>query len=68
MGSQAIIYVLIFVGVILIVEGIYLVSFGKSIRLNSRVNRRLTLLEQGKDREEVFEALRKERDQHLSGL
>ena len=41
MGSQAIIYVLIFIGVVLIVEGIYLVMFGKSIKLNSRVNRRL---------------------------
>ncbi|MBV1864341.1 MAG: type II secretion system F family protein [Rhodobacteraceae bacterium] len=64
MGTQAIIYILMFVGVVLIVEGIYLVAFGKSIKLNSRVNRRLALLEQGKDREEVFETLRKERDQH----
>ena len=68
MGAQVIIYVLIFVGILLIVEGIYLVMFGKSIRLNSRVNRRLALLEQGKAREEVFEALRKERDQHLPGI
>ena len=68
MGSQAIIYLLIFVGVVLIVEGIYLVTFGKSIKLNSRVNRRLALLEQGKAQEEVFETLRKERDQHLKGL
>lgn len=64
MGTQAIIYILMFVGIVLIVEGIYLVAFGKSIKLNSRVNRRLALLEQGKDREEVFETLRKERDQH----
>ncbi len=68
MGTQAIIYILIFVGVVLIIEGIYLVTFGKSIKLNSRVNRRLALLEQGKDQEEVFEVLRKEREQHLSGL
>lgn len=68
MGTQAIIFGLLFVGVVLIIEGIYLVMFGKSIKLNSRVNRRLALLEQGKAQEEVFEALRKERDQHLSGL
>ena len=68
MGTQAIIFGLLFVGVVLIVEGIYLVMFGKSIKLNSRVNRRLALMEQGKAQEEVFEALRKERDQHLKGL
>lgn len=68
MGGAAIIYVLIFIGVILIVEGIYLVCFGKSIKLNSRVNRRLALMESGKEQEEVLETLRKERDQHLKGL
>ena len=57
-----------FVGVVLIIEGIYLVAFGRSIKLNSRVNRRLAMMEQGKDREEVFEALRKERDQHRKGF
>lgn len=68
MGAQALIYLLIFVGIVLIVEGIYLVSFGKSIKLNSRVNRRLALMEAGKDQDEVLETLRKERDQHLRGL
>ncbi|MEM9850886.1 MAG: type II secretion system F family protein [Pseudomonadota bacterium] len=68
MGSQFIIYILIFVGVVLIVEGIYLVSFGKSIKLNSRINRRLAMMEQGKEQAEIFETLRKERDQHLKGL
>jgi tight adherence protein B len=68
MGTQAIIYLLIFVGVVLIVEGIYLVAFGRTIKLNSRLNRRLALMEQGKAQEEVLEALRKQRDQHLSGL
>ncbi|MEM7438974.1 MAG: type II secretion system F family protein [Pseudomonadota bacterium] len=68
MGGAAIIYILIFIGVVLIVEGIYLVCFGKSIKLNSRVNRRLALMESGKDQEQVLETLRKERDQHLKGL
>jgi tight adherence protein B len=60
-----IIYGLIFVAVLLLVEGIYLVVFGKSISLNSRVNRRLELLEKGGQREQVLEQLRKEASQHL---
>jgi len=60
-----IIYGLIFIAVLLLVEGIYLVVFGKSISLNSKVNRRLTLLEKGGQREQVLEQLRKEASQHL---
>lgn len=60
-----IIYALIFIAVLLLVEGIYLVVFGKSISLNSRVNRRLALLEKGGQREQVLEQLRKEASQHL---
>ncbi len=64
MSPEPIIYAAIFIGVLLAVEGIYLVVFGSSIRLNSRVNRRLDLLERGNDREEVLETLRREREQH----
>jgi tight adherence protein B len=60
-----IIYALIFVAVLLLVEGLYLVAFGKSISLNSKVNRRLELLEKGGKREQVLEQLRKEASQHL---
>ncbi|MGB7322580.1 MAG: type II secretion system F family protein [Albidovulum sp.] len=60
-----IIYGLIFLAVLLLVEGIYLVVFGKSISLNSKVNRRLELLEKGGQRELVLEQLRKEASQHL---
>ena len=60
-----IIYGLIFLAVLLLVEGIYLVVFGKSISLNSKVNRRLDLLEKGGQREKVLEQLRKEASQHL---
>lgn len=59
------IYILIFVGVLVLVEGIYLTVFGKSISLNSKVNRRLELLEKGNTREQVLEQLRKEMGQHL---
>jgi tight adherence protein B len=63
-SATPIIYGLIFLAVLLLVEGIYLLAFGKSISLNSRVNRRLDLLEKGGRREAVLEQLRKEISQH----
>jgi tight adherence protein B len=57
---------MIFVAVVVIVNGIYLIVFGKSISLNSRVSRRLTLLEKNANREQVLEQLRKEMNQHLN--
>ena len=65
LSATPIIYGLIFVAVLLLVEGIYLLVFGKSISLNSRVNRRLAMLDKGARREEVLEQLRKEASQHL---
>ena len=65
-SAAPIIYGLVFVGVLLLVEGIYLTVFGKSISLNSRVNRRLALLEKGGNREQVLEQLRKEMSQHMN--
>lgn len=62
---EALIYVVIFVAVFALVEGIYLVAFGKSISLNSRVNRRLDMLDKGVGREQVLEQLRKEMQQHM---
>lgn len=65
-SGDFIIYGIIFVAVLLLVEGIYLVAFGKSISLNSRVNRRLDMLEKGAGREQVLEQLRKEMHQHMN--
>ncbi|TNF58613.1 MAG: pilus assembly protein TadB [Rhodobacteraceae bacterium] len=65
MSAEPIIYGLIFVAVLVLVEGIYLVAFGKSISLNSRVNRRLEMLDKGTRREQVLEQLRKEMQQHM---
>jgi len=65
MSAEPIIYGLIFVGVLVLVEGLYLVTFGKSISLNNRVNRRLEMLDKGTGREEVLEKLRKEMQQHM---
>ncbi len=64
-SAEPLIYGLIFIAVLVLVEGVYLTVFGKSISLNSRVNRRLDLLEKGTAREEVMEQLRKEMSQHL---
>jgi tight adherence protein B len=65
MSAEPIIYGLIFIGVLVLVEGLYLVAFGKSISLNSRVNRRLEMLNKGGTRDEVLEKLRKEMQQHM---
>ncbi|NND20870.1 MAG: pilus assembly protein TadB [Boseongicola sp.] len=65
MSAEPLIYGLIFLAVLALVQGIYLTVFGKSISLNSRVNRRLEMLEKGAGREQVLEQLRKEMSQHM---
>ncbi len=64
-SAEPLIYGLIFIAVLVIVEGIYLTVFGKSISLNNRINRRLDMMEKGAAREQVLEQLRKEMGQHL---
>ena len=59
-----IIYAVVFVGILLLVEALYLIAFGKSIRLGSRMNRRLEMLEKGATQREVLERLRKEATLH----
>jgi tight adherence protein B len=66
LSIEPLIYGLIFVGVLVLVEGIYLTVFGRSISLNARVNRRLEMLEKGNRRDEVMEKLRKEMSQHMN--
>jgi len=68
MSLEPLIYALIFAGVLFMVEGIYLLIFGKSVRLEGRVNRRLELLEKGEDPEEVLNTLRREREQHRTSI
>lgn len=65
---QPIVYALIFVGVLLMVEGLYLVFFGKTLKREKRVNRRLSLLQEGRDTEEVLSILRQEREGSKSVL
>ncbi|SRR6056297_195692 len=64
-SAAPLIYILIFIGVLALVQGIYLTVFGKSISLNNRINRRLDMLEKGAGREQVLEQLRKEMSQHM---
>jgi tight adherence protein B len=68
LSIEPLIYIGIFVGIVMLVEGVYLAIFGKSISLNARVNRRLTMLEKGTSREEVLAKLRKEMDQHKGSI
>ncbi|GIT89920.1 pilus assembly protein TadB [Jannaschia pagri] len=64
LSIEPLIYIAIFGSVYLIIGGIYMLVFGKSIKLNNRVNRRLSLMEQGATRDEVMAVLRKEMSQH----
>lgn len=64
-SMEPLIYISIFVGVLALVQGIYLTVFGRSISLNNRINRRLEMLEKGAGREQVLEQLRKEMSQHM---
>lgn len=64
-SAEPLIYIVIFIAVLAMVQGVYLVLFGKSISLNGKVNRRLELLEKGGGREQVLDQLRKEMTQHM---
>jgi tight adherence protein B len=66
-SAEPLIYLAIFGANVLIIGGLYLFVFGKSIKLNNRVNRRLTLLEKGVTRDQVMAQLRKEMSQHDRG-
>ncbi|MDZ4395340.1 type II secretion system F family protein [Cypionkella sp.] len=65
-SAAPLLYILIFVAVVVMVNGLYLVVFGKSISLNNRMSRRLALLEKNNNREQVLEQLRKETEQHVN--
>lgn len=66
-SPEPIIYIAIFVAVLAVVEGIYLLFFGSSVRANRKVNRRLEMLDKaGGNREEVLDKLRKEMQQHMT--
>lgn len=66
MAVAPLVFIAIFIGIFLAVEGIYLLAFGRSARRDAKVNRRLDLLEKGDDPMEVLTQLRKERERHIS--
>ncbi len=59
---QLTVFALIFAGIYLMLGGLYLLAFGQQIRRGRRINRRLALLQDGRDSEEVLAILRHERD------
>lgn len=65
-SAEPILFALIFVGVLVAVEGLYLLAFGRSARQGRKVNRRLELLDQGVDVMAVLHQLRKERERHVN--
>jgi tight adherence protein B len=64
-SAEPVIYILIFIAVLALVQGAYLVIFGKSISMDGKVNRRLDMLDKGGSREQVLDQLRKEMTQHM---
>lgn len=60
--TQAWLLGLLFIGVLMIVEGVYLFAFGRTHKRESKVNRRLRMLESGADPAAVLSQLRKERE------
>jgi len=62
---EPLIYILIFVAVLALVQGAYLVIFGKSISMDGKVNRRLDMLDKCGSRAQVMDQLRKEMTQHM---
>ncbi|MFN3845436.1 MAG: type II secretion system F family protein [Paracoccaceae bacterium] len=65
-SAAPLIYIMIFIAVVVLVEGLYLTVFGKSISMDSRVSRRLALMQKNGNREQVLEQLRKEMSQHMA--
>jgi tight adherence protein B len=62
MVLQLVVFVLIFASIYLMLGGLYLLFFGGQMRRGRRINRRLALLQEGRDGEEVLAILRNERD------
>lgn len=67
-SPTVVIYGAIFLGIMILVQGMYMLVFGRSIRLGSRMNRRLEFLEKSSDRGKALETLRKEITQHSGGV
>ncbi len=64
LSLSPLIYLAIFGAVLLVIQGLYLLAFGKSIEHDSKLNRRLDLMARGHSKRDVMEQLRKERAAH----
>ncbi|MBP1807136.1 type II secretion system F family protein [Rubellimicrobium aerolatum] len=62
---EALISALVFAAVLLLVQGVALLAFGRRLRLARRIDRRLDRLDRGEDRTRAIERLRKEVTEHL---
>lgn len=68
LSISPLIYLAIFGAVLLLINGIYLMAFGRSIEHDSKLNRRLELMQKGQAKKDVMEQLRKERSIHKGGF
>jgi len=68
MPVQVIVYGVVFLAIFLLFEGAYLAMFGKSVRSDSKYNRRLRMLKGGMTNKDTMEQLRKEMDIHHAAL
>jgi len=61
---EALVYLIVFASIFVLFEGAYLVLFGRSVKANSKVNRRIALMSTGMSAKDTMEKLRKELDLH----
>lgn len=64
LSLSPLVYIAIFGSVLLVIQGLYLILFGRSMAHDSKMNRRLELMSKGKTKKDVLEQLRKERSIH----
>ena len=65
---STLIYIAIFGAILLVIQGIYLITFGRSIEHDSKLNRRLEMMQKGLGKKDVMEQLRRERSVHKGQL
>ena len=64
MPTEFIVYGVVFLSIFFLFEGVYLVLFGRNVRGNSKVNRRLQMMDGGLSKKDTLDKLRKELDMH----
>ncbi|MGB0799374.1 MAG: type II secretion system F family protein, partial [Planktomarina sp.] len=59
-ATEIVLYVMLFIGILVLVEGLYLTMFGRSIAFNTRLNKRFSNLNRNHKRDAVMAQLRKD--------